>query len=141
MSEDLSDADREELAKYLGYGSSAPETKHSVHAFLHNVATADDTTKLGFLKEEEIGMPRHPIRTYKLMGMFAEKVMGNNFLKEYFNAKSEIVTSTSLSREAKLLTLAVIQKREIADVTKQPRKANAGWFGSKKRKEEGESVE
>lgn len=137
MSEDLSETDKEELAKYLGYGSGSPETKHSVHAFLHNVATAEDTTKLGYLKEEEIGIPKHPIRTYKLMGMFAEKVMGNDFLKDYFNAKSEIVTSTSLSRDAKLLTLAVIQKREIADVTKQPRKENKGWF-KKKDQSEGE---
>ena len=46
--------------------------------------------------------------------------------------QSEILTSTSLSKEAKLLELAVVSRREVADVTKKPRKENSSWFKRKK---------
>ena len=39
--------------------------------------------------------------------------------------------STSLSKDAKLIELAVMQRREIADVTKRPMKENRGWFKGK----------
>ena len=50
---------------------------------------------------------------------------------DYFKAKSEILTSTSLSKDAKLLELAVVSRREVADVTPK-RQINTGWFKKKK---------
>lgn len=135
----LSPAEMEELAGALGYGASVPDQKQNVHTFLHNVATADDTTKLGFLTPEEIGLPKNPVRTFKNMALVSSSIMDNKDLQEYFLAKSEILTSTSLSREGFLTKLAVVTRRELADVTKS-RKQNKGWFG-KKDKAEGESPE
>lgn len=120
----------ERLASLVGT-TPTPEEKQNVHTFLHNVAIAKDTTKTGFLTEEEIGMPLHPTRTYKELALFCEEVADMGYFSEYFRKKAEITTSTSLSRDAKLLTLAVIQKREIADVTKPPPKKNKGWFKPK----------
>ena len=52
-----------------------------------------------------------------------------DYYGEYFRRKGEILTSTSLSKNAKLITLAItsMQKREMADTTK-PKKVNKGWF-------------
>ncbi len=132
--EELSEADLEQL-RQLGGTTPVAEERQNVHTFLHNVATAEDTTKVGFLNDEEIGMPRLPSRTYKDLALFCEEVANMDYYAAYFNKKSEILTSTSLSKDAKLITLAVSQKREFADATK-PRKVNKGWFNKKEKIEE-----
>lgn len=104
--------------------------KQSIHTFLHNVAISKDTTKTGYLLDEEVGMPILPIRTYKELALFCSDVANMEYFSDYFNAKSEITTSSSLSRNAKLLSLAVLTKKEIADVSK-PKKENKGWFKKK----------
>lgn len=133
--ETLTPAEKEELKDLIGYGSNVPESKQNVHTFLHNVATAEDTTKLGFLNENEIGMMPNPIRSYKHLGQFAGDIMKKDGLRKFFNANSEIVTGTSLSRGGFLVDRAVVQKRELKDTTMKPRKENSGWFGKDKKKE------
>lgn len=136
---ELSDADKEALKEYLGYGVPIPEEKHNVHSFLHKVATASDTTKVGYLKEEELGMPSKTLRAYKEMGLISEKIMDNKSLGDYYVAKGEIITSTSLSKNAKLINLAVITKKIVEDETK-PKTTNKGWFKKKQPEEEGASL-
>lgn len=119
------------LASY-GYGTSLPEGKPGVHTFLHNVATAKDTTKLGNLEKEEVGLPENTIRALGSLKVFAESVMDNKELADIFAKESEVVTATSLSKGAILLRLAVTQKRQLEDITKAPRE-NKSWF---KRKED-----
>lgn len=132
----LSESERAELKELLGYGANLPDPKQNVHTFLFNVATADDTTKLGYLKEEEIGMMPNPIRSYKHLKQFAQDIMKKPQLAAFFEANSEIVTSTSLSRQGFLVDRAVVQKRELKDTTKTM-KENKGWFKGKDKKEEG----
>lgn len=122
----------ERLAHLVGTTPTA-EDKQNIHTFLHNVAVATDTTKTGFLEKEELGMPILPVRTYKELALFCEDVADMSYFSDYFRRKAEISTSTSLSKDAKLLSLAVLQKREVADITpKEPRKENKGWFRPKK---------
>ena len=115
---------------YLGTTSTAEE-KQNVHSFLHNVATSEDTTKTGFLSTEEIGAPILPVRTYKELALFCKEVANMEYFSDYFIKKAEITTSTSLSKDAKLLTLAVINRTEVDDLTKAPRKENKSWFKPK----------
>ena len=136
--EELTQEQKEQLKEYLGFGAPLPEDKQNVFSFLNKVATSDDTTKTGNLTIDELGMPTLNFRTYKDLALISNKIIGNEFFNEYFIAKGEILTSTSLSKDAKLINLAVIQKREIQDTTK-PRKVNAGWF--KKKPKEGEEGE
>ena len=124
----------QEISDLMGTAPTADE-KQNVHSFLFNVARADDTTKLGNLKEEEVGTPKLPIRTYKDLALFCKDVGNMAYFHDYFMAKSEIVTSTSLSKDAKLINLAVMQRKEIADVTK-PKTENTGWFKKKNKNEE-----
>jgi len=128
----------EKIARALTNNAPIPDDKQTVHTFLHNVATAKDTTKTGYLTEEEIGLPKLPIRACKNLSLVSDAIMDNPYFAEYFMREGEIVTSTSLSRNAKLLSLAVLQKREIADVTKK-KTENSGWF--KKKKPNGEVTE
>lgn len=128
--EELTEEELLTAAAKLVNTTTLPQEKQNTHTFLFKVAESDDTTKLGFLTPEELGMPKLPVRAHKSMALVAEKIMGNTFFKEYFEAESEIITSTSLSRDAKLVELAVIQRREIADMTKRKKK-NKGWFTPK----------
>lgn len=135
--EQLTESEKAEIKDILGYGSNIPDAKQNVHTFLHNVATADDTTKLGYLKEEEIGNMSNPTRSYKHLALFSKDIMKKEGLKDFFLANSEIITSTSLSRGGFLVDRAVVQKRELKDTTK-PMKENKSWFKSKDNKEKKE---
>ena len=135
MSEELTPEEKKALSEYLGFGAAAPEEKHNVHSFLYKVATSDDTTKVGNLTIDEIGMPHINLRTYKELALISGKIMDNEFLEKYYQAKGEIITATSLSKDAKLINLAVLQKRQIEDVTK-PRVQNSGWFKKKPEQQE-----
>jgi hypothetical protein len=131
---ELTIAEKEELAKILST-APVPDEKHTVFTFLDNVAKAKDTTKTGFLKDEEIGMLRNPTRAYKKIALDVKYVMGNDELSEYFNQMAETVTSTSLSRNAMLLRLAITTQKQIADVTKaggQKKGILGNLFGCKK---------
>ena len=125
----------EQLARIIEKVSGTtpmPEEKHNIYTFLTNIAVAEDTTKVGYLKEEELGMPILPIRTDKSLALWSGEVMENLFFEKFFSAESEITTSTSLSKDVFLAKLGVLQKREIADVTK-PKKENKGWFKKKEK--------
>lgn len=131
MDEELTEKEKEQVREALGFGASISEEKHNTHSFLNKVATSEDTTKVGNLTEDELGLPSKTLRTYHEMALIAEKIMGNTTLKDYYTAKGEIITATSLSKNAKLINLAVIQKRIVEDETKQI-KENKGWFKKKK---------
>ncbi|UCD20928.1 MAG: hypothetical protein JSW08_00050 [archaeon] len=127
----LTPEEKKALSEYLGFGVPLPEEKHSAHSFLYRVATADDTTKVGNLKEEEVGEPKITLRGVKELALISDKIIGLDVFKDYFNQKGEIITSTSLSKDAKLINLAVIQRRQIEDLSKSERKINKGWFKPK----------
>lgn len=135
----LTEAEKETLASALGYGSTSAEGKQTIHTFLNNIATAPDTTKVGYLAVEELGNPLHTMRTYKNMSLVAEKIMDNKELADYFIKKSEIITASSLSKEGFLIKQATTTTRNIGDVTKR-RRQNKGWF-RKKESDDGEEVQ
>ena len=135
--EPLTTEEKQELKELIGFGTPISEEKHNVHSFLNKVATSEDTTKLGYLQEEELGLPSKTLRTYKEMSLIADKLMDNQVLSDYYTAKGEIITATSLSKNAKLINLAVVQKRIIEDDSGKPhRKENAGWFKKKNPQQE-----
>lgn len=123
-----------ELIQKVAGTTPVPDEKQNVHTFLNNIALADDTTKIGYLKEEELGMPSLPTRSDKSLALWSEEIMDNSFFKDFFIKEAEITTATSLSRDGFLVKQATLQKREIADVTK-PRKENKGWFKPKEKEE------
>lgn len=129
----LNDAELKELASYLAASGSTPqqEEKYNVHLFLHRVATADDTTKVGNLGETELGNPKYPERTLKELALISNELIENDALADYFAKEAEILTSTSLSKEGFLVRQATTTTRQIADVTKKKMTSNKGWFSKK----------
>lgn len=135
MEEDLTDSEKEELGRYLsGSGIPVPDEKHNTHSFLNKVATADDTTKVGNLKDEEIGNATYPARSFKNLALISEDILGNTYFSEYFKKGAEIITSTSLSRAGFLVRQANTTTRQIGDITKM-RKTNKSWFKKKEKSE------
>ena len=131
---------QEQLQEALqNYGAPMPEEKHNIHKFLNEVAKSKDTTKTGFLTDVELGTTPYAERTYKNLELMSGKLCNDDLWANYFALKAEILTATSLSRNAKLLSLAVLQRRELADMTEQPRKENSGWFKKKDKSQEGGS--
>ncbi len=128
------------IASAMKDNTPSLEDKQSVHAFLNNVATADKTTKVGNLRDDaemnELGNPSHNVRGSLEMARIADKIMSNEFFKDYFEAEAEETLSTSLSRDGFLVRQATTSTKNMADVTKR-RKINKGWFGSKKVEESG----
>lgn len=117
------------------YGAPQPEEKHNVHVFLNKVASSNDTTKTGNLSEPELGTTPYSLRTYKNLHLICKELVNDDIWADYFLKKGEILTATSLSKGGFLTELAVIQKRQIEDVTKI-RKENKGWFKSGEKKDE-----
>lgn len=112
------------------YGSPEPEAKHNVHTFFNKVLETKDTSKVGNLTIEELGLPQLPVRSYKELALFTSKVMNNSFMSEYFRQAAEDSLATSLSKDAKLVSLAVTQKKQVSDESK-PRVINKSWFSKK----------
>jgi hypothetical protein len=130
MSEDnITEQEAQEIVRAFGEG------KANLHSFFNNVVKTPDTTKTGNLDSTELGMPKLPLRTYKELALFCKDVAGQDSFSDYFNKMAEIQTSTSLSKDALLLKLAVTIKKELADTTPQ-RKKNRGMFGFGKEKED-----
>lgn len=132
MADEITDADVMNQLAALAQTATVQEEKHNAHTFLNAVATAEDTTKVGFLKEEEVGIPKLSARTLKGLALYCKDIGGEDEWAEFFNKSAEILTSTSLSKDGFLDNLAIVQRREISNLTPKPRKINKGWFGRRK---------
>ena len=135
IDDSMTEEELAEMIQKIAGTTPVPDEKQNVHTFLNNIALADDTTKLGYLTETELGMPILPVRSDKSLALWSGEVMDNMFFEKYFLKESEDTTSTSLSRDGFLVKQATLQKREIADLTK-PKKENKGWFKSKEKEEQ-----
>ena len=134
--QEMTQEQAEEYIKSLGI-APVPEEKHSVHSFLHKVATSEDTTKTGFIMEEEMGLPTLTLRSCKELALFCKEVADMEYFADFFNKMGEVLTATSLSKEGFLTKLAVVIRRETSNILRAPMKQNKGWFGKKKQSSEG----
>lgn len=133
--DDMTPEQQAEYANMLKEYYPQADPKHNVHTFLNEVLKTKDTTKVGFLTEEELGNLKHSARTLKELELISGVICDNPMLSEYFRLEAEnLAFAPSLSRNAKLITLAVTQKRTLADETK-PRKPSSSWFKPKPKEE------
>jgi len=131
------------IAQAMKDNAPTPEDKHNVHKFLFDVVITKDSTKIGDLQVDkeinELGIPEHTVRGSKSMKLIADKIMDNDFFKEYYDQEAEDVLATSLSREGFLIKQATVQTKQIADVTRR-RKVNKGWFKQKEESSGGDTT-
>jgi hypothetical protein len=131
MPEEMSEERAEEIIRGL------QDEKMTIPAFFAKVLENDDTSRVGNLSSEELGLPSLQVRTSKELELFCNDVCNDKVFAEYWKKKAEIDTSTSLSKDAIFLKLLVTKKNEIADITRH-RKQNKGWFSKKDKEESGE---
>ena len=129
MTEEMTEQQAEEMLRNFS------ESKQTMHSFLKSVVIHEDTTKTGNLSIEELGYSKNPVRTYKELSLFCDDVLDDTPWKDYFNAMSEVQTSTSLSKEGFLMKLVNTMRKELADMSPKEKKANKGWFKGKDTKD------
>lgn len=131
----LTEEDVIKLAQSMKDNIPSQEDRHNVHTFLHSVVIADDTKKIGNLKDDkdfsELGLPANHVRGSLELARISDKIMDNQFFKEYFEAEAEETLATSLSRGGFLVRQATTTTKQVADATKRT-KENKGWFKSTK---------
>lgn len=115
--EELTIQEKEELAKILS-SAPVPDEKQNTWSLLGDIIKSNDTTKTGFLKDEELGMLRNPVRVYLECSLFSQMIMHNPELAMWFIKSKEIVTSSSLARNGFIDRLIITTQKQIADVTK-----------------------
>ncbi len=119
----VSKEEAQEIVRHINESSSG------IHSFLTKVIRAKDTTKTGNLDANELGLGRISLRGLKELQLFSKDIAEEDEWSDYFGKLAEIQTSTSLSKDAKLLNASVTQKKELADTSPQPTmKKNKGWF-------------
>jgi len=121
--------------KDTGYGSPSAAVKESLFKFFNKILTIKDTTRIGNLTANEIGLGRLSVRGNKSIALYA-KAEGLNIVADYFNDLSNILTESSMSKTGFWSQLFVTQiKRETREKSKEKEKRK--WF-AKKTSEEGE---
>lgn len=141
-------SDEEAILKLAAAMKDAPsqEDKVNVHTFLLNVVQEiepNKVAKIGNLRDDkemnELGKPIWNVRGSLGMALIADKIMDNEYFKQYFEADAMNTLGTSLSREGFLIKHATITTKQVADVTKR-RKINRGMFGKKTIEESGGDI-
>jgi len=131
------------IASAMKDNAPSQEDKVNVHTFLINVVKEQDIKsimKIGNLRDDkdmnELGVPSYNVRGALEMARISERLMGNNFFKEYFEASAGETLGTSLSREGFVIKQATTTTKQVADATRR-RKINRGMFGAKRIEESG----
>jgi len=103
------------------------DNKKTLFDFLNNIVKTENTTKVGNVSDDEIGMPKLPVRTNQELEIFCRDVANMPDFGLYFNRMNEATLASSLSRKGFLVRAAITTKKELADVSPE-RKVNKGWF-------------
>lgn len=122
-----------EIEKGLGYGYPEPEEKNNMIAFFKDIIRSKFNAKTGYLKEEELGVSRHPVRTLMKVSNFCN-IMDMSPIGKYFEQKAQIILATSLSREGFLDVLSVTSKKLSTTELKKmgvAAKKRTGFFAKK----------
>ncbi len=119
------------LAQSIKDSSPVQDEKQNVHTFLHSIVVAEDSRKVGNLKDDkefnELGTPMHTVRGSLEMARISEQIMDNSFFSDWFNAETEETLASSLSRSGFLIKQATTTTKQVADATLRT-KINKGWF-------------
>jgi len=138
MVEEITDEQIKELEEELkkleekdtSYGSPKPIDKDSLYKFCRDILRFPDTTRIGNLTNQELGLAKLGVRHYQEISAYA-KAEGLDIVAKYLMNKSQIVTATSMSRKGfwAELFFTTIKKEKKA---KEPKKEKTGLFGKKK---------
>ena len=118
------------------YGSPETKQKDSILTLFRDILHIKDTTRVGNLKDDEIGTTRLGMRAYKDLAVYAE-VENLPLVSAYFHQKANNISETSMSRKGWFGNLMVtsIKKENKGGQTAEKKRGLFNW-GSKKEVEE-----
>jgi len=111
-----------------GYGSPEPPRKDSIVNFFRELITTKDSTKIGNLNENELGVTKLGVRHLLNLGNYAE-VEGLDMVADYFRDQAEVVSASSMSRKGFLVQASVTQIKKEQKIEKPKEKKK--WFQKK----------
>ena len=117
-----------------------PEVKDNIYKFFRDVLKEKDSTRIGNLKDDELGRAKKSVRALNNISEYAN-IEGLPLVSDYIKNKSLNITSTSMSRKGWFMSLTVTQiKREHKSnaSTQQPKKFS--FFGRTKTEGEEENA-
>jgi hypothetical protein len=146
MSEEQEMSDEEAIMKIAGAmkdSGTTQDERHNIHTFLTQVVNTEEidrVSKVGNLRDDreinELGIPDWHVRGALKMSRISDKVMDNDFFKEYFDSQARETLATSLSREGFIIRQGTTSTKQVADITKR-RKVSKGFLGKEKVEEQG----
>lgn len=139
--EDYNEDEEEELIERQQelYEDQTPvyEKKEDLYSLFWKVVKARDSSKVGNLKKDELGMLDFSVRDYQRIALLA-RVLKHKGFSDFFMNQGELILATSASREGWLPTLFVSQRKlkakegviqNLPQFREQPRRK--GLFGKK----------
>ncbi len=136
MTEEVTDEElkvlEEELKKLEGkdsdYGSPKSSEKDNLFKFFRTILAIKDTTRVANLTRQELGISDISVRGWKRIARYA-KEEGLDVVADYFDAQSEIMTSTSMSIKGFWSQNFVTQIKKEGKIKDKTEKK--GWFSKK----------
>ncbi len=137
--EEISNMDAEELQTLqdqvdeeedTGYGSPTPEKKDNQLKLFRDIINTEDSRKVANLHKTELGEVKVGVRGHLDISLYcaAEKLEP---LVEYFEAKAEITSATSLSRKGFLLQTMITQIQKTQKIREPTPEVKRSIFGRK----------
>jgi hypothetical protein len=131
--EQLEELNEESLLQQTSYPYPEQQTKESQFRFFKYLIALKDSSKIGNLTTEELGLLPIAVRRWQDIALYAESE-GLDTVSDYLQAKAEIILATSLSKKGFLVELFNTQiKREKKE--KPTKEEKKGWFQKKNQEE------
>lgn len=109
--------------------------KDSIFRFFRDILKLKDSSKTGYLKEEEIGRLPLTVRGYQSMANFFHSQKMDR-IAEHFIREGEITLATSLSRKGFFLQTTVTQIKKEQKMSSTPEPQRGFLFGKPKEQEQ-----
>ena len=108
--EDLEDLEEEEAERQQEAYDPVYNPKEDLYSLFWKVVKETDSSKVGNLKKEELGMLDLSVRDCQKIALLAD-TLGHPGFATFFRKQGELILATSASREGWLPTLFVSQRK------------------------------
>jgi hypothetical protein len=127
LKDKLSELENEDDNTTPEYTPPQAEQKDNIFRFFRHILDTYDTTRIARLRDNELGASRLGVRHWQEIATFS-KAMNLDKVSDYCNARSQIISATSMSRDGFWAQLFVTQiKKEHKLGTQAPQKKGLFW--------------
>jgi hypothetical protein len=121
--------DRREDETFTGPGYPSPKPRDSIFTFFKQLLHISDTTRVANINpKNELGMLQFSVRTNQYLALVGD-IFGDRDFSDYWMAQSQIMTSSSMSKQGWLPELVVSQKKFTSRSVRPIRTEKKGFLG------------